>query len=188
MPSPVSEIHADPHFYLTYWLGTYANTTPGTKISLASTWLMAGESAPQPDLALRIRPEYGGISRIEGGYPSGAPELVIEISHTTTAQDTGAKLKLYERNGVEEYLIVQPTARRAVWRRLVNGAYDEIAAEADGTLRSQVFPGLWLDCGALWREDMDGLLSTVQAGLAGDAHAAFVARLAATKSAGSVHG
>ncbi len=176
-PSPVSDVHNVYHFRLSYWLGVYATGTPGCEGGVAGTWLMANDSSPQPDLDLRILREYGGQSWIEGQYPAGAPELIIEISHTTSTRDSGEKLKLYERSGVREYLIVRPKSQRLIWRELVNGKYREIAPEPDGTLHSRTFPGLWLEPAALWQANLDGLAAVVRRGLESQEHAAFLAKL-----------
>jgi Uma2 family endonuclease len=142
---------------------------------------MSGDSAPQPDSSLRIRPEFGGQSRIEGEYAAGAPELAVEVSHTTSSKDKGAKLRLYERSGVREYVTVRPRQPQIVWRELTDGKYREIAPDEDGCLRSRVFPGLWLDLAALWADDLNALAATVQRGVATGEHAEFVARLARSK-------
>src|SRR5437868_1986062 len=59
MPSPVSRKHSDFHSAIDNWLGHYAVRTPGWRSGLEGTWLMK-EDAPQPDITLRILPEYGG--------------------------------------------------------------------------------------------------------------------------------
>ena len=84
MPSPISDVHSDFHSRLNYWLCHYAAATPGCRAATAGTWLMSKDSAPQPDLALRILAEHGGQSRLEGDCPTGAPELIVEVSHTTS--------------------------------------------------------------------------------------------------------
>jgi Uma2 family endonuclease len=175
-PSPVSNFHGDCHFRLSYWLGVYAAATPGCMAGVATTWLMNQDSTPQPDLHLKILPELGGQSRLEGPYPAGAPELIVEISHTTSTRESGEKAKLYERSGVREYLIVRPKSQRVVWRELAGGKYREIAA-ADGTLRSHAFPGLWLLPAALWESGLDGLAATVGRGLKTADHTAFARKL-----------
>jgi Uma2 family endonuclease len=93
---------------------------------MATTFLMSNDSVPQPDLALKILPEYGGQSRIEGKYPAGAPELIVEVSNTTASKDGGEKLLLYERSGVCKYLIVRPRKEQISWRRLVDGKYQRV--------------------------------------------------------------
>ena len=143
--------------------------------------MMSEDSAPQPDLALRIEQAFGGPSRIEGEYPAGAPELVVEISHTTSAKDMGAKLRLYERSGVLEYVTLRPRRQQVVWRELIDGRYVEIAPDKDGLLRSRIFPGLWLNPVAVWAGDVQALAATLQQGIATSEHAEFVAQLARAK-------
>lgn len=57
----------------------------------------------------------------------------------------------------------------------------ELIEGADGLVRSQVFPGLHLAVAALLAGDLAQGLAAVQASLAIEEHAAFVARLAAAR-------
>jgi hypothetical protein len=50
-----------------------------------------------------------------------------------------------------------------------------------GIVRSETFPGLWLDTAALLGFDLPVVLRTLQQGLAAPEHAAFVARLQAAR-------
>src|SRR5437016_2749123 len=63
MPSPVSLAHCDNDRLAVVWLGYYGGFTPGCKAGSNGTWLMLGD-APQPDVHLRILPEFGGQSRV----------------------------------------------------------------------------------------------------------------------------
>jgi len=54
--------------------------------------------------------------------------------------------------------------------------------EEDGVIRSQVFPGLWLDVVAML--DMPQVLSVLQSGINSAEHQAFVQRLADAQSQG----
>jgi hypothetical protein len=60
---------------------------------------------------------------------------------------------------------------------LRHGQYDSLTPHPDGTLRSEVFPWLWLDTEALLRWDMAQVLRVLGQGLASAEHAAFVAEL-----------
>ena len=177
MPSPISKPHRDFHFLMGGWLTFYVTVTPGCEGGSTGTWLMSIDNVPQPDLDLCILPERGGQSRVEGKYVAGAPELIVEISHTTNAKDAGAKLRLYERSGVREYLIVRPAKKQVVWSELAGNKYREIPADSDGLMRSRVFPGLWLDPAALWKGDLPALSAAVQLGAATVEHSEFVRRL-----------
>ena len=134
-------------------------------------------SAPQPDVYLVIRPEYGGQSRMEGIYRSGAPELAVEICLTSSQLDFGPKLSLYQRAGVREYITVELFAKRIVWRVLEGGNYRELAGEPDGVYRSQAFPGLWLNPDAFWAFDEAAVDALLERGLASEEHVTFVRQL-----------
>jgi Uma2 family endonuclease len=180
MPSPLSDDHGSIHLRMATWLGSYADETPGCGGGLESTWVMGEKSAPQPDLHLRILPEFGGQSSRAGVYCAGAPELIVEVSGSTLSRDLGAKLELYRRSGVREYLSVLLSPRQIIWRELIRGKYREIAASEDGLLRSRVFPGLWLDPDAVWNSKKR-LSKAVGQGVKSMEHAAFLRKLAAAR-------
>ena len=181
MPSPVSLKHADFHAPLTGWLTYYAANTRGCRAGVEGTWVMGRDDTPQPDIALRILPEYGGQSRVEGEYAAGAPELAIEVSATSQARDLGPKSRLYERAGVREYIVAVARAKHLMWKQRVEGKFEPVEADADGILRSRCFPGLWLDPAALWRQDQARLFAVLHQGLASPERAAFAERLAAAR-------
>ena len=177
LPSPVGSAHASPHYLTTGWLMHYTARTPGCGGGNDGTWLMRG-SAPQPDVFLRILPQYGGQSHDEKGLSVGAPELAAEIAGSSAPLDLGPKRNLYAAAGVREYIVVLIDKKRVLWLRLENGVYREIARDADGILRSQVFPGLWLDPGALLNDDAGQLLDILDLGLRSPEHGEFVKKLA----------
>ena len=174
--SPVSLNHGSLDILIHWWLAYYAQATAGCKGGSNSTWLMSG-SSPQPDAYLRVLPSHGGQSGNEGPLGAGAPELAVEICVTSTEIDFGPKLALYQRAGVREYITVEQFGRRMTWRVLENGASVAQTLPADGIVRSQVFPGLWLDLAAFWADDGAKMLAVLNAGLASQDHRDFVAQL-----------
>ncbi len=177
MASPVTADHARRDSLLITWLGVYAASTPGCKAGNNCTWIML-DSAPQPDADLTIAPESGGQSGLDGRYCTGAPELAVEVSMSTPGYDFGAKLALYQRAGVREYLTVALNPPRITWRAWTADGYVQIPPDAGGILRSRVFPGLWLDVEAALASDSAKTLATLQRGIESPEHAAFVQRLA----------
>jgi hypothetical protein len=77
-----------------------------------------------------------------------------------------------------EYVAWVVPERRLGWLELRDGRYAKRAPDADGVIRSAVFPGLWLAVEALLAGDYARVLAVLQEGLAAPEHAAFVARLA----------
>jgi Uma2 family endonuclease len=179
MPSPVRiEQHSEPHGWLVTWLGVYCAATPGVRLGDNATVRLDFENEPQPDALLRLDPAQGGKSRITADdYLEGPPELVVEIAASSAAYDLHDKKRVYQRNGVSEYLAIQVYEQRVDWFILRESVYQPLTPDGAGVLRSEVFPGLWLQPSALWSSDLAALLATLQVGLASPEHAVFVARL-----------
>src|SRR5205085_8457761 len=55
----------------------YKIKTPGTQVLDNTTTILDEDSEPQPDLTLRVLPEFGGQSKTsEDDYVLGSPELL----------------------------------------------------------------------------------------------------------------
>jgi Uma2 family endonuclease len=176
MGSPVRlDQHGEPDGLVQTWLGNYSIATPGVKHAINSTARLNPDDVPQPDGLLRILPECGGQSRLDAkGYLQGAPELTVEIAASSASLDAREKLTSYRRAGVREYLIWRTEDEAVDWCALEDDEYRPFAAAADGTLRSRVFPGLWLDLQALLTGDGAKLMEKLQDGLQSAEHATFV--------------
>jgi Uma2 family endonuclease len=157
MPSPVSIEHGDMDRRIGTWLGVYQAATPGTESGHNATAFVL-DDALQPDVNLRLLPEYGGGSWAENHYLHGVPELVAEVSVTSASYDLHAKYTLYESAGVPEYLIVLLFEREIRWHALTEGCYQPVSRDVDGLWRSRIFPGLWLDGQAMLAGDMQQVL------------------------------
>jgi hypothetical protein len=135
------------------------------------------KNEPQPDAVLLIDPDRGGRVTFTDGYITGGPELAAEVAASSVSIDRNAKFRAYQRNGICEYLLWRVEDGAIDWFVLRGGRYEQLPIGADGIIRSEVFPGLWLDPAALLAEDLPRVLAVLQAGLASPEHAAFVARL-----------
>jgi len=178
MPSPLSLEHGEMDTAMGTWLGVYAAATPGCRAGSNATWRMLAD-VPQPDVHLRILPEYGGQSQVEGRFASGAPELAVEVCLTSSSYDLHEKKDLYRAAGVIEYIAVLVDEKEVRWHRLVSQAYQVVPAAAEGIICSATFPGLWLNAPAMLEGNMPLVLATLNQGLGSPEHALFVSRLAA---------
>jgi Uma2 family endonuclease len=185
MPSPTRlRHHATPHAYLAGWLFNYHADTPGTTLADNTTVRLEPDSEPQPDLALLILPEFGGRARIsDDDYLELGGELFVEVAASTASYDLHEKRRAYQRSGVCEYLVWRTEDRAFDWLVLRDGVYAPLAPERDGILRSEVFPGLWLDPAALLAGDLRRVRRVLEAGVTSSEHGDFVAELAARAAA-----
>jgi Uma2 family endonuclease len=177
MASPLSVTHSDYDDEIGFLLGLYRRATPGVQVLHNATAILGEESEPQPDLGLRILPEYGGRSSTSADdYVQGPPELLVEIAHSTRALAMHAKRDDYRQAGVVEYLVVCSEEQEVHWFHFPDDT--TITPNRQGVSRSRSFPGLWIDVPALLRCDSARLDEVIRQGLAHREHAAFVRRLA----------
>lgn len=185
MSSPVSPRHSRSHFRSAYWLGLYADATPGTDVLDNTTSVLGTGSEPQPDVCLLLLPEYGGRAKIvEDKYVSGPLDLVVEVAVTSRAIDLGSKKRDYEQAGVREYVVVLAKEQSVRWFRREGTGFTDVKVDDDGLFRSKCFPGLWLDPRGLFSPTTRSLTAAVRKGLASPEHAAFVAELNARRKKG----
>lgn len=178
MSSPVSLKHGCPHTDMDCWLGTYKAHTPGTQAGNNVTNRLSDNSEPQSDVFLRILESHGGNSFIDADlYVAGAPELLGEVARSSKSYDLNIKLPVYRRDGIREFILWRVEDNAIDWFVLRDGNYQSLTAGASGIIRSETFPGLWLDVPAMLRGDLAQVLSVLQQGIASSEHAEFVERL-----------
>jgi Uma2 family endonuclease len=170
--------HGQPHAQIMGWLWTYEVATPGVALGDTPTVRLDLENEPQPDAVLLIEAQSGGQSRLSlDDYVEGAPELVAEVAASSAAIDLGDKKRAYRRNGIKEYIVWQVFEQKLDWFSLQDGEYVSLPIDADGVIRSRIFPGLWLAVEDLLAGKMAQVLAVLQAGLASPEQAAFVQQL-----------
>lgn len=101
----------------------------------------------QPDITVICDPK-----QIDEKGGKGAPKLIVEIlSPSTAIKDRNEKFKAYEKFGVSEYWIVDPTHQTVEVYGWVEGEYRKREVYGrESLLLSFVFPELRLDLGKIF--------------------------------------
>jgi len=185
MMAPAGFEHGKSGYDIIGVFSAYEAATPGVLGASAPTVILGPDSEPEPDVVLMIAPENGGQTRLRRvkhkDYIEGAPELVVEVAYSSVAIDLHSKRSDYQRAGVREYIVICLNERSVRWFNLA--ADKELEIGADGVLKCQQFPGLWIDTRALLHRNANRLISTLQQGLNSHEHQEFVSQLAARKQA-----
>jgi Uma2 family endonuclease len=160
------------------WLVVYEASTPNVVAADNTSARLDLDNEPQPDGMLLIDPSFGGQAiHTEDDYVEKALEWVGEVSSSSVSIDLHTKKTVYRRNGVREYVVWRVLDKQIDWFVLRDADYVPLAPDADGILKSDVFPGLWLDAAAMIDGDMKRVLAVLEKGLASPEHAAFVRRV-----------
>jgi Uma2 family endonuclease len=175
--SPTGRRHGKHHLLLGTVFCAYEASTPGVDAADNATVILANDAEPQPDLYLRILPQFGGQSNTtKDDYVEGSPELVAEIAHSTHALDLHAKREAYARHGVLEYLVLSLKERRLRWFDLQSDK--DLEADENAVCKIRTFPGLWINVEGLLQQNYQQLMATLKLGLESQEHSDFVGKLA----------
>ncbi len=178
--SPVHRQHGRPHFQISASLGVYVAHTPGLLAGDNESVVLDQDNELQPDLFVGIDATRGGqVVDSEEGPLMGVPEFVVEVAASSAAYDLHSKLNVYQRNGVQEYLVLLAFEREMRFYRLKDGEYVAVEPDAEGVLRSQVLPGFWFRSDWFWEGRLAEMLQLVQEGIGSPEHQEFVDSLAA---------
>jgi Uma2 family endonuclease len=139
-------------------VGTYVARTPSVDFADNGTVWLDADNELQPDVML-WREDAGGPRLNDEGYLEGAPQLVIEVAASSASYDLHDKLRAYERNRVQEYVVWRVLNQRIDWFRWQDGRFATIQPNAAGIIESVAFPGLRLHVGKMLAGDLAGVLA-----------------------------
>ena len=138
--------HGKQHGIVVTWLGNFALRTPGVESSANATVFLSADTEVQPDACLfRVLPTGSGARITDEGYIAGVPDLIVEVAASSASYDLHDKRRVYEREGVPEYLVWRILEGGFDWLRLHEGVYQRVQPDADGIIESSGFPGLRLN-------------------------------------------
>ncbi|MFZ4539464.1 Uma2 family endonuclease [Propionivibrio sp.] len=144
-PSPSVE-HQVTSFAIAHQLGESLDDCPHCQALFEIDIQFADDTVVRPDvLVICYEPESERLTR--------APDLVFEvISPKTARRDEVIKFDLYRMEGVANYVLVYPEAKKAKIWRLVDGEYRKVADFHDETHRFDLSKcSIDFDFGRLWK-------------------------------------
>ena len=111
-----------------------------------------GARAVQPDV---LFVSNSRLALLDGKRLNGAPDLVVEIFHHSTAlYDTEEKRTLYALHGVREYWQVDLDRKQVVVLSLTEAGYEETCRAGEGDrARSTVLTGFEVDWFEVFRQN-----------------------------------
>jgi len=156
--------HGDQDLDMSAWLGAYRASHANVRGSSNATVILDQDNEVQPDISVRRTSVSASARMTDEGYLEGPPELIVEISASSTSMDLHQKKNAYRRNGVQEYIVWRVLDGAIDWFALQEGQYVALSANPDGVVESAVFPGLRLDVTAMLAGDLAKVLSVQSAG------------------------
>ncbi|MBL8154587.1 MAG: Uma2 family endonuclease [Anaerolineae bacterium] len=152
--SPVGQTHNQLDAFLLILFRTFIEMTSGGRVHHDPFVMRAKPELParQPDLQV-ILPDR--MHFIQENQVAGPANLVVEIvSPESSRRDRGEKHEEYEQGGVNEYWILDPQRKEAMF--YVRGADDlfHLTLPADGIYTSTVLPKLTLRVDLLWQDKL----------------------------------
>ena len=142
------------------WVGSSLTRSKLQSLDIGdnTTVVLDDDNEVQPDAAL-WRYEPGGPRITDDGYLEGPPQLVVEVAASSASYDLHEKMRAYQRNGVQEYIVWRVLDDAIDWFRLVGAEYARVEPDAAGLIESSVFPGLRLNVKKMLAGDMAGVLA-----------------------------
>jgi Uma2 family endonuclease len=160
--SPVSAQHDSLARFLDDLLGWYLELTDGGRVLREPMVMKPTPDSParEPDLQV-LRADR--LHLLKENLVAGAANLVVEIvSPESFTRDRGVKFEEYERGGVDEYWVIDPKRREALFYvRDAEGVYQPCPVQ-DGVYASSVLPGLRFAVAVLWQQPLPSKRATLE--------------------------
>lgn len=160
--SPIRfDLHDEQAEFIRTWVGLYRFKHAEVRAGSDATLILDEENEVEPD-AFLFRPGEGGPWIDEHHYLNGAPQLVVEVAASSLSYDLGAKMRIYLKHGVREYLVWRVEQGAIDWFELVGDEYVRREPDEEGIIESVQFPGLRLDVRAMIAMDGARVLAALR--------------------------
>lgn len=161
--SPPSISHQDIAAFLAALLRLFVEAKGLGRI-LTAPVLMKLDTRPsgrEPDIVFIANERTDRLKKV---FLDGAADVAVEVvSPDSQTRDRRDKFYEYEKAGVREYWLIDPTRDLAEFYQLgPDGTYVKMSVTDDGIFRSSVIEGLWLRVNWFWQEPLPPLMSVLK--------------------------
>lgn len=166
MASPASLEHEEEFGFIFMVVRGYVRRLGlGSVLGSRAAMKLSELDAPEPDLMFISKDK---LARAAGKAVLGAADLVIEIiSPSSRRLDLVEKKALYAKFGVLEYWAIDLYRQAAFFWKNTNGAWEDIAVDEMGIMRSSALPGFWLRVDWLFAKELpdeNAIIATIISG------------------------
>ena len=155
MEPPASWPHGEIGGEVSYRIKSYLRRRPlGRVFDSSQGFSLPTGDTVEPDVSFVSDERWNRLARPVRGFPAVVPDLIVEVlSPSTKRIDQEQKKRVYQRNGVREYWLVDPVSQSIRVLCWTADGYDEGRSFATvDTLTSQVLPGLQIPVAELFPE------------------------------------
>ena len=156
----------------------YRLSTPGLHVCIHVPVQINPSTRVTPGLMVQVgNGKYNQCNPVDYDHFSGAPNFVFDVFKDGQRDLYETRKKLFEQNGVLEYVAWFNSSKLPIWNRLVDRKYQEITGDEIGLIKSSALPGLWIPLSSWAERDMWSIMATISQGVTRRGHRDFMATI-----------
>lgn len=146
-------------------INRYRLFSPGWYVCVMARVQLSADEFEVPGLVAMVN--YGRMKQCEVGDEVfvGPPNFILDVFYSPDDPDYLRRHERFARFGVQEYFVAFVDDSPVQWHRLEAGSYSLVEPDADGILRSQAMPNLWIPLAALQERDWWMILAYIERGV-----------------------
>jgi Putative restriction endonuclease len=147
-------------------INRYRLFSPGWYVCVLAKVQLAPDVPEVPGLVAMVN--YGRKKQCEvrDEVFHGAPNFILDVFDSPDDPDFARRLERFREAGVHEYFVaINDDPVQVFWHRLASGQYHLVQPDADGVLRSEALPNLWMPLAAVQDRDWWAILGCIERGV-----------------------
>ena len=160
---------------LTLCINRYRLFTPGIYVCICIPVTLDAETRFVAGLVAQVN--HGRLKQCdatESGFV-GPPNFVLDVFEANELDEYEVRKSAFGRFGVTEYVaVIADNEVRCEWNRHNGAAFEAVAPDGAGIIKSKALPGLWFSAGHLAERDWWALGDLIERGVSRLGHHEFM--------------